>query len=118
MEDFLANSFAPEFRPVDDGQRLKDNLKAIKKGNNKSALDNVAILRNQVLSKIYMGFKFPFDPSAINLIKNSIVVHYCMAIQHTFNKSKQKLLKYRPTHDLTIKQSPNNSINHRLLRES
>ena len=56
MEDFLANGFTPEFRPIDDEQRLVDNLKAIKKGNHKSALDNIAMLRDQVLSEIHMCF--------------------------------------------------------------
>ena len=118
MKDYISNGFAPEFRPVSDEQRLKDNEKAIARGNHKSAMDNIEVLRDQVLSEIHLGFQFPFDKDIINKINHAVVAPYGMAIQWTFNELKERILKYRPTHDLSMEQSLGNSLNMRLIRET
>ena len=97
---------------------MPDKNEAIRKGNHKSAIEHIDILRDQVKSEIELGYQFPFDVNIINKIKGSVVAPCGMAVQTTFNELKQQVVKYRPTHDLSIDQSPNNSLNHRLVRES
>ena len=46
MKDFLKNSFAPKFEPIDDTQWISDNNNTIMKGNHKLALDYIDILRD------------------------------------------------------------------------
>ena len=117
MKDFLKNGFAPKFKSINDDQRMLDNEKAIRRGNHKSANENIDVLRDQVKSEVDLGFQFPFDISIINKIVGAVVAPYGVAIQYTFNELKEYILKFRPTHDLSIDQSPNNSLNSRLLRE-
>ena len=101
----------PEFKPISNEQRLADNEKAIARGNHKSAMDNIEVLHNQVLSEIHLGFQFPFNKDIISKIKHAVVAPYGMAMQWTFNELKERMLKYRPTHDLSMEYSMGNSLN-------
>ena len=52
---------------------MKDNHKALKKGNHKSAKRHVGMLRSNIKKEVTYGFQFPFDPSIIKKIPNSVV---------------------------------------------
>ena len=53
----------------------------------------------------------------INEIPNSVASPHGVATHFALDEFKNTILKYRPTHDLSIDQSPDNSVNHRLCRE-
>ena len=53
----------------------------------------------------------------MNKIPGSFVAPCRVAMQFTFNKLKEHILKCRLMHNLTIDESPNNSLNHRLVQE-
>ena len=80
MKDFLTNGFAPKFKPIADDQWLADNINAINKGNHKSALDHLDVLRDQVEAEIKLGYQFPFDISIINKIVGVVVAPYGVAV--------------------------------------
>ena len=117
MKDALLHGFSPSFRPIADPQRILDNAKAIQRGNHKSALLHLPMLRNQITEDALHGFQFPFLPSIINHIPHSVVSPYGIASNLTFDDLGNIIPKCRPTNDLSIDQSPHNSVNHRLLRD-
>ena len=85
IEDFLQNGFYEKFKPISDEQRIKDNVKAIKRGNHKSALDNIEMLRASVVKEIGLGFQFVFDKSITNKIPGSVVAPCGGALQPTID---------------------------------
>jgi len=72
------------------------------------------MLRENVMKEVSLGFQFVFDKSIINKIPDSVVTPYEVACQSTINDFMELVTKYRPTHDLSNEESPNNSVNDRL----
>ena len=75
-------------------------MKALKKGNHKSAQRHMHILHKNIQQEVSHGFQFPFHLSIINKIPHSVVSPYGIAKQSTYNDRMERVPKYRTTHDL------------------
>ena len=80
-------------------------------------MEHIKMLRENVIKEIGLGFQFVFDKSIINKLPDAVVTPYGVACQSTINDLMELITKYRPTHNLSNEESPNNSVNDCLERD-
>ena len=99
---------------ISNARRKQDNEESIKKGNHKSAQENLPILKKLVSKEVSVGFQLPIKVSAIQEIPHAVVQPYSLAKQSTFNEEGNKETKWRNAHDQSFRFGSRLSVNDRV----
>ena len=102
---------------ISNARRKQDNEESIKKGNHKSAQENLPILKKLVSKEVSVGFQLPIKVSTIQEIPHAVVQPYSLAKQSTFNEEGNKETKWRNAHDQSFRFSSRRSVNNRVKKE-
>ena len=114
--EYLTNGVDHPLRPISEEERLRDLRLALKRGNHKSAMDEMVRLKTMLRDEVHRMWQLPLPLSAVTRLPGCAIAPLGMALQDTINEFGETVPKWRITHDQTFEVEPgaHRSVNHRV----
>ncbi|MGH7974537.1 MAG: hypothetical protein ACREBR_03335, partial [bacterium] len=103
--------------PISDSDRKLDMQWMIERGNHKSALTNMNVMRDHIQEDVVHGHSLPIPIETLHMLSNVSVAPLGITKQDTINEKGEIVPKHRMTHDQSFKGPSGLSVNERTIRD-